>query len=273
VKAYLDLMQKVLSRGRVRQEERTGVGTYSLFARQLQVDLSKGFPLLTTKAVNWHAVVHEVLWYLTGATNVEYLHANGIHIWDQWADSSGELGPIYGKQWRAWACFDREGHQGEVDQLAGVIDSIQVTPQSRRHVVSAWNVADLPSMALSPCHLLFQFYVDDVNRLHCQVYQRSADLFIGVPFNLAAYALLTHMVAHVCGLKVGRLTFCYGDVHLYRNHTTQVSTQLQRVPKPPPTLTITETPENRRSIDGFRFEDFVLTGYEPYPAIRAPVAK
>jgi len=248
----------------VRRDDRTGTGTISVFGAQIRVPLGDGFPLLTTKKVHLKSIIHELLWFLKGDTNIRYLRENGVTIWDEWADPEGNLGPVYGSQWRSWQGADGIVH----DQIAEVIDSIRNNPSSRRHMVCAWNVADIDRMALPPCHVLFQFYVAD-GRLSCQLYQRSADLFLGVPFNIASYALLTLMMAQVCDLKPGDFVHTFGDLHLYINHLEQVKTQLARDPKPLPRMKI--NPEIR-SIDAFRYEDFSLEGYDPHPRIAAPIA-
>ena len=263
MEAYLDLMRTVLARG-VRKQDRTGTGTLSVFGHQLRFDLAAGFPLLTTKRVHFKSVAHELLWFLRGETNIASLNAAGVTIWDEWADANGDLGPVYGAQWRSWP--DDAG--GQVDQLAQVIAEIRRNPDSRRLLVSAWNVAQIPRMALPPCHVLFQFYVAQ-GRLSCQVYQRSADVFLGVPFNVASYALLTHLVAAMTGLAVGELVHTLGDTHLYLNHLEQARTQLERTPGPLPRLRVAAAPER---IEAFRYEDIELIGYDPQPAIRAPVA-
>ena len=269
MQAYLDLVRKVLDDGEPRPD-RTGVGTRSLFGHQMRFDLAAGFPLLTARKIHLRSVVHELLWFVRGETNVRYLHENKVTIWDEWADADGELGPVYGKQWRRW-----EGPDGRViDQLKGVVDQIKRDPHSRRLLVSAWNVADLPRMALAPCHVLFQFYVSgDVaagtGRLSCQLYQRSADLFLGVPFNVASYALLTHMVAQVTGLEPGEFVHTLGDAHLYENHLDQARLLLEREPRPLPTLHLNPAV---RDIDGFAFEDVEVRGYDPHPPIKAAVA-
>ena len=263
MRAYLDLLRDVLEHGSSKAD-RTGTGTRSLFGRQLRFDLNAGFPLLTTKKLHWKSIVHELLWFLRGDTNIAYLKENGVGIWDEWADANGDLGPIYGRQWRAWATADG----GVVDQIAWVLAEIKRNPDSRRLVVSAWNVGELPKMALQPCHALFQFYVAE-GRLSCQLYQRSADIFLGVPFNMASYALLTHMVAQECGLGVGDFVHTLGDVHLYDNHVVQAREQLGRTPRQLPRLQL--NPEVRSVLD-FRYADVVLEGYDPYPAIKAPVA-
>jgi thymidylate synthase len=263
MRAYLDLLQHVLDHGTEKQD-RTGTGTRSVFGYQMRFDLSAGFPLLTTKRTHLRSIVHELIWFLRGDSNIAYLHDHNVTIWDEWADPAGELGPVYGKQWRSWACPDGRS----VDQISWVIDEIRRNPDSRRLVVSAWNVADLPDMALMPCHALFQFYVAD-GRLSCQLYQRSADIFLGVPFNIASYALLTHMIADVTGLRVGDFVHTLGDAHLYANHVDQARIQLERTPRPLPTLALTP---GARSIFDYRYEDVVVTGYDPYPSIKAPIA-
>ena len=260
---YLDLMRQVLDHG-TRKTDRTGTGTLSLFGAQLRFDLSAGFPLVTTKKLHVKSIIHELLWFLRGDTNVRYLRENGVTIWDEWADADGELGPVYGQQWRAWPTPDG----GQIDQIAQVIRDIRRTPDSRRLMVTAWNPADVPKMALAPCHALFQFYVAD-GRLSCQLYQRSADVFLGVPFNIASYALLTRMVAHVCNLEPGDFVHTFGDTHLYLNHLDQAREQLSRQPRALPQLDI--NPEVQ-DLFAFRFEDFTLTGYDPHPPIKAPVA-
>lgn len=263
MKQYLDLLQHILEHGRPKAD-RTGTGTLSVFGYQARYALDQGFPLLTTKKLHFRSIAYELLWFLRGETNVGYLREHGVTIWDEWADASGELGPIYGYQWRSWPAPDGR----HIDQLAAVIEEIRRNPNSRRLVVSAWNVADLPRMALAPCHVLFQFYVVD-GRLSCQVYQRSADVFLGVPFNIASYALLTLMVAQVTGLTPGELIHTLGDAHLYRNHVEQARLQLSREPRPLPRLRLNPA---IRSIDEFRFEDLVLEGYDPHPPIPAKVA-
>ena len=268
MQTYLELMQEVIRAG-VPKGDRTGTGTLSLFGRQIRCDLSDGFPLLTTKKLHVKSIIHELLWFLRGDTNIQYLRENEVSIWDEWADEQGELGPVYGHQWRCWPA---EG--GGIDQISDVIGRIQDDPDSRRLIVSAWNVADLPRMALPPCHLLFQFYVADSpaggpSRLSCQLYQRSADLFLGVPFNIASYSLLTLMIAQVTGLVPGEFVHTFGDVHLYQNHLDQARKQLERDPRPLPTICLNHQID---SIFDFRFEDIRLEGYNPHPAIRAPVA-
>jgi len=264
MRPYLDLMQRVLSLG-TPKTDRTGTGTLSVFGHQMRFDLAEGFPLITTKKLHTKSIIHELLWFLRGETNVKSLQQRGVSIWNEWADDeTGELGPIYGRQWRSWPT--REGTT--IDQISQVIDQIRRNPDSRRLVVSAWNVADLPNMALPPCHLLFQFYVAD-GRLSCQLYQRSADIFLGVPFNIASYALLTMMVAQVTDLQPGEFIHTLGDAHLYNNHLEQVREQLSRAPRTLPTMRI--NPEIK-SIDEFAFEDFELLNYQPHPHIAAPVA-
>ncbi len=263
MKTYLDLLRHVRDRG-ARKDDRTGTGTLSVFGYQMRFDLAAGFPLLTTKKIHTKSVIHELLWFLKGSTNVAYLRENGVTIWDEWADARGELGPVYGYQWRSWPAPDGS----HIDQIAQVVDQIRRNPSSRRLIVSAWNVADIPKMALAPCHALFQFYVAD-GRLSCQMYQRSADIFLGVPFNMASYALLTLMMAHVTGLKPGELVHTLGDAHLYLNHLDQADEQLQRTPRAPPVMKLNAAVKD---LFAFRFEDFTLEGYDPAPAIRAPIA-
>jgi thymidylate synthase len=260
---YHALMQHVLDHG-TRKSDRTGTGTLSVFGAQLRFDLSEGFPLITTKKLHVKSIVHELLWFLRGDTNVRYLRDNGVTIWDEWADENGELGPVYGHQWRSWPTPDG----GHVDQIAQVVAEIRRNPDSRRLMVTAWNPADIPKMALAPCHALFQFYVAD-GRLSCQLYQRSADVFLGVPFNIASYALLTLMVAQVCGLAAGEFVHTFGDTHLYLNHLEQAREQLSRAPRPLPFLQI--NPEVK-DLFAFRYEDFTLVGYDPHPHIKAAVA-
>jgi thymidylate synthase len=263
MKQYLELLRHVLEHG-ARKADRTGTGTRSVFGWQMRFDLADGFPLLTTKKVHLRSIVHELLWFLKGETNIAYLKANKVSIWDEWADAHGELGPVYGKQWRDWRGADGAG----IDQMRWVVEEIKRNPDSRRLIVSAWNVADLPKMALMPCHTLFQFYVAD-GKLSCQLYQRSGDIFLGVPFNIASYALLTHMVARACGLGVGDFVHTLGDAHLYLNHSDQAREQLSRTPRALPTLRL-----NPAITDLFAFtsDDIAIDGYDPLPAIKAPVA-
>jgi thymidylate synthase len=263
MRQYLDLLRHVLDHGD-RKQDRTGTGTLSVFGYQLRFDLAAGFPLVTTKKVHFHSVAHELLWFLSGDTNVRYLKDNGVKIWDEWADESGSLGPIYGAQWRSWRTADGR----TIDQLRDVLTSIRDNPDSRRLIVSSWNVGELAEMRLPPCHVLFQFYVSK-GRLSCHLYQRSADVFLGVPFNIASYALLTLMVAHVCGLAPGEFVHSFGDAHLYLNHVAQAETQLAREPRRLPTV---ELNAGVRSLFNFRFADVVLRDYDPHPAIKAPVA-
>ncbi|MBN8727498.1 MAG: thymidylate synthase [Xanthomonadales bacterium] len=263
MRAYLDLLRHVLDHG-TEKSDRTGTGTRSVFGWQMRFDLAEGFPLVTTKKLHTKSIIHELIWFLAGGTNIGYLKENGVSIWDEWADANGDLGPVYGKQWRSWAAPDGR----TIDQIAWVLDEIRRNPDSRRLIVSAWNVADLPRMALQPCHTLFQFYVAG-GRLSCQLYQRSADIFLGVPFNIASYALLTHMVAQVTGYAVGDFVHTFGDAHLYSNHVEQARRQLAREPRPLPKLVLNP---NVRSIFDFRFEDVAIEGYDPWPAIKAPVA-
>ncbi len=263
MRQYLDLLRAVLEAGD-RKADRTGTGTLSLFGHQMRFDLQAGFPLVTTKKLHLRSIVHELLWFLAGETNVRYLNDNGVTIWDEWADADGELGPIYGYQWRSWPAPDGR----HIDQIAGLLEQIRSNPDSRRLIVSAWNVADIPRMKLPPCHAFFQFYVAS-GRLSCQLYQRSADLFLGVPFNIASYALLTHMVAQQTDLVPGEFIWTGGDCHIYLNHRDQVREQLSRTPLPPPRLAIRRRPP---SLFEYRFEDFEIVGYESHPAIRAPIA-
>jgi len=263
MKTYLDLLRHVREHG-TRKGDRTGTGTLSVFGYQMRFDLAERFPLLTTKKIHMKSVTHELLWFLQGSTNVEYLRANGVTIWDEWADANGELGPVYGAQWRSWPTPDGRA----IDQLADVVAQIRKNPDSRRLVVSAWNPADIPRMALAPCHALFQFYVAG-GRLSCQLYQRSADIFLGVPFNIASYALLTLMVAQVTNLRPGELVHTLGDAHLYLNHLEQADEQLKRTPRPLPVMKLNPAVKD---LFGFRYEDFELVGYDPAPAIRAPIA-
>jgi thymidylate synthase len=263
MKTYLELLRHVRDHG-ARKDDRTGTGTLSVFGYQMRFDLAERFPLLTTKKIHTKSVIHELLWFLRGSTNVEYLRANGVTIWDEWADARGELGPVYGSQWRSWPAPDGQ----RIDQIADVVAQIRRNPDSRRLIVTAWNPADIPKMALAPCHALFQFYVSE-GRLSCQLYQRSADIFLGVPFNIASYALLTLMVAQVTNLKPGEFVHTLGDAHLYLNHLEQADEQLQRAPRTPPVMKL--NPEVK-DLFAFRFEDFSLLGYDPHPAIRAPIA-
>lgn len=260
---YLDLMRHVLEHG-ARKNDRTGTGTLSIFGAQLRFDLNAGFPLLTTKKVHLKSIIHELLWFLKGETNIRYLKDNGVTIWDEWADANGELGPVYGYQWRSWPAADGR----HIDQISQVIEQLGKNPDSRRMIVSAWNVADLEKMALMPCHAFFQFYVAD-GRLSCQLYQRSADLFLGVPFNIASYALLTMMLAQVCGLKPGDFVHTFGDTHLYLNHLGQAREQLARAPRKLPAMALNPAV---KTIFDFKYEDFTLEGYDPHPAIKAPIA-
>ena len=263
MKPYLDLLRLVMETGHHRAD-RTGTGTRSIFGHQSRYDLSRGFPLLTARKIHTRSIIHELLWFLTGDTNTAYLKQHGVSIWDEWADADGNLGPVYGRQWRSWPTPSGE----RVDQIARLIEQIRTSPESRRLIVSAWNVGELEQMALPPCHLLFQFYVAD-GRLSCQLYQRSADLFLGVPFNIASYALLTHMIAQVTGLLPGEFIHTMGDAHLYDNHIEQTRELLAREERPLPMLRLSPRP---RSIDDFKFEDIEIVGYDPHPAIKAPVA-
>lgn len=263
MKAYLDLLRHIQAHGTVKND-RTGTGTISTFGYQMRFDLSEGFPVLTTKRLHLRSIIHELLWFLRGDMNIAYLRENGVTIWDEWADADGNLGPVYGSQWRSWPAPDGR----HIDQIAQVVDQIERNPDSRRLIVSAWNVAEIDRMALPPCHALFQFYVAD-GRLSCQLYQRSADVFLGVPFNIASYALLTMMIAQVTGLVPGEFVHTLGDAHIYLNHREQVALQLTRTPRPLPVMRINP---DVRSIFGFRYEDFSLDGYDPYPSIKAPVA-
>lgn len=263
MRTYLDLVKRVLDEG-VDRPDRTGTGTRSLFGQQMRFDLSQGFPLLTTKRLHVRSILYELLWFLRGETNVRWLQERNVTIWNEWADETGELGPVYGSQWRSWPTADGKA----VDQIEQVQAAIRETPNSRRLIVSAWNVGQIDQMALPPCHLLFQFYVAK-GRLSCQMYQRSADLFLGVPFNIASYALLTQMMAHATGLEVGEFIHVLGDVHLYHNHFTQAAKQLEREPQPLPQMVIRQP---RSDVRDFEFEDFELVGYEPHPAIPAPIA-
>ena len=263
MRQYLELMQHVLEHG-ARKSDRTGTGTLSIFGSQLRFDLNAGFPLLTTKKVHLKSIIHELLWFLRGDTNTRYLKENGVTIWDEWADAKGDLGPVYGYQWRSWPSPDGR----HIDQIGQVLDQIRKNPDSRRMIVSAWNVSDLPKMALLPCHAMFQFYVAN-GKLSCQLYQRSADLFLGVPFNIASYALLTLMVAQVCGLRPGDFVHTFGDTHLYLNHMEQAREQLGRAPRKPPVMQLNPAV---RDLFQFKYEDFTLESYDPHPAIKAPVA-
>jgi thymidylate synthase len=263
MRPYLDLLQQVLDHGTAKGD-RTGTGTVSIFGAQLRFDLAAGFPLLTTKRVHLKSIIHELLWFLKGDTNVKYLKDNGVSIWDEWAKPDGELGPVYGYQWRSWPAPDGR----HIDQISQVVDMLKKNPDSRRIIVSAWNVADLDKMALMPCHAFFQFYVAG-GKLSCQMYQRSADMFLGVPFNMASYALLTLMVAQVCGLKPGDFVHTFGDTHIYNNHMDQVREQLSRTPRALPVMKLNPAVRN---IFDFKYEDFTLEGYDPHPAIKAPVA-
>lgn len=263
MQVYLDLLTKILNEG-YEKTDRTGTGTKSLFGYQMRFNLSDGFPLLTTKKLHIKSIIYELLWFLKGDTNIKYLKENGVRIWDEWADVNGDLGPVYGRQWRSWPDYK----QGSIDQIAKAIETIKKSPDSRRIIVSAWNVAQLDDMALCPCHCLFQFYVAD-GKLSCQLYQRSADVFLGVPFNIASYALLTMMIAQVCDLKPGDFVHSFGDVHLYNNHINQAQEQLQRIPKSLPQIKINS---GVKDIFQFGFEDFEINNYNPYPSIKAPVA-
>ena len=263
MRQYLDLMQHVLEHG-AHKADRTGTGTLSVFGAQLRFDLSSGFPLLTTKKVHVKSIIHELLWFLKGDTNVKYLRDNGVTIWDEWADAEGDLGPVYGYQWRSWPAADGR----HIDQIGQVLEQLRKNPDSRRLIVSAWNVGDLDRMALMPCHAFFQFYVAN-GRLSCQMYQRSADLFLGVPFNIASYALLTLMIAQVCGFRAGEFVHTFGDTHLYLNHLEQAREQLARTPRRLPVMRLNPAVN---SLFDFKYEDFALEGYDPHPAIKAPVA-
>jgi thymidylate synthase len=263
MKQYLDLMQHVLDNG-TQKHDRTGTGTISVFGYQMRFDLQKGFPLVTTKKVHLRSIIHELIWFLKGETNIKYLKDNGVSIWDEWADENGELGPVYGSQWRSWPKPDG----GHIDQITGIINTIKTNPDSRRIIVSAWNVAEIENMALPPCHSFFQFYVAD-GKLSCQLYQRSADIFLGVPFNIASYALLTMMVAQVCDLRAGDFVHTLGDAHLYNNHLDQTRLQLSRELRPLPQMKLNP---DVKSIFDFKFEDFVLENYDPHPHIKGAVA-
>lgn len=263
MKQYQELLSTIVETG-TKKEDRTGTGTLSLFGYQMRFNLSEGFPLLTTKKLHLRSIIHELLWFLSGDTNIKYLHDNKVSIWDEWADESGDLGPVYGYQWRSW-----KGADGQtIDQISELIEMIKTNPDSRRLIVSAWNVADIKSMALPPCHALFQFYVAD-GRLSCQLYQRSADVFLGVPFNIASYALLTMMVAQVTGLEPGDFVHTLGDAHIYLNHLDQTAEQLSRTPRPLPVMKLNKEVTN---IFDFKYEDFTLENYDPYPTIKAPIA-
>ncbi|OLO07504.1 thymidylate synthase [Salinicola sp. MH3R3-1] len=263
MRPYLDLMQRVLDSG-VEKADRTGVGTLSVFGHQMRFDLREGFPLVTTKKLHLRSIIHELLWFLRGDTNIAYLHEHNVSIWDEWADANGDLGPVYGYQWRSWPTPEGE----HIDQIAKVVEQIRRNPDSRRHIVSAWNPALVDEMALPPCHALFQFYVAN-GRLSCQLYQRSADIFLGVPFNIASYALLTHMIAQVCGLEPGEFVHTFGDAHLYLNHLEQARLQLSREPLPLPTLKLNPAIDD---LFDFRFDDIAIEGYESHSAIKAPIA-
>ncbi len=263
MRQYLDLLRRVRTHG-VAKSDRTGTGTLSVFGHQMRFDLAEGFPLVTTKKVHLKSIIHELIWFLAGDTNTKYLNVNGVSIWDEWADESGDLGPIYGQQWRSWASPDGRS----IDQIAEAVETLKINPDSRRIIVTAWNPADLPDMALAPCHCLFQFYVAE-GRLSCQLYQRSADVFLGVPFNIASYALLTMMMAQVTNLELGEFIHTFGDAHLYLNHLEQADLQLTREPRALPRMAINP---DVRSILGFKFEDFELAGYDPHPHIKAEVA-
>ncbi|MGD0728421.1 MAG: thymidylate synthase [Spirochaetia bacterium] len=263
MKQYLELCRYILAHG-VHKPDRTGTGTRSVFGWQMRFDLQAGFPLLTTKKLNTRAIIHELLWFLRGETNVRTLQDAGVHIWDEWADAQGELGPVYGRQWRSWPTPDG----GSIDQIARLVERLKAEPWSRRHIVCAWNVADIDRMALAPCHCLFQFYVAG-DRLSCQLYQRSADVFLGVPFNIASYSLLTHMVAQVCGLQAHEFVHTLGDAHIYANHISQIELQLTREPRPLPHLSLRP---GVPSIFDFKFEDFSIQGYDPHPAIRGTIS-
>ena len=260
---YLDLLQLVMDKG-VDREDRTGTGTRSIFGHQMRFDLSEGFPLLTTKKLHLRSIIHELLWFIKGDTNIKYLSENNVTIWDEWADENGDLGPVYGKQWRRWQSPDGQ----EIDQLGELVQMIKTNPDSRRLILSAWNPADVSNMALPPCHCLFQFHVAH-GKLSCQLYQRSADIFLGVPFNIASYALLTHMIAHICDLQVGDFVHSFGDAHIYHNHFEQVQLQLTRTPGPLPQLVLRNPPDR---LEDFTFENFEITNYEAAPSIKAPIA-
>lgn len=263
MKQYLDLLRHIMEHGTVKSD-RTGVGTKSVFGYQMRFNLAEGFPLLTTKKVHLRSIIHELLWFIAGDTNIKYLHDNKVTIWDEWADENGDLGPVYGHQWRSWAT----PQGGKIDQLANVVEQLKKNPNSRRHIVSAWNPGEVDNMALPPCHAMFQFYVAD-NKLSCQLYQRSADVFLGVPFNIASYALLTQMIAQVCGYELGEFVHTLGDTHIYLNHFEQVETQLSREPRELPKMEINP---DVKSISDFKYEDFNLINYDPHPVIKAPIA-
>lgn len=263
MKSYLSLLQHIMDNG-VLKSDRTGTGTKSVFGYQMRFDLSEGFPVLTTKKLHLRSIIHELLWFIKGDTNIKYLNDNGVTIWDEWADSNGDLGPVYGGQWRSWRGADGK----TVDQLSALIDGIKKNPDSRRHIISAWNVGELDKMALPPCHAMVQFYVAN-GKLSCQLYQRSADVFLGVPFNIASYALFTMMVAQVCDLAPGEFIHTFGDAHIYTNHFEQVALQLSREPRALPQMVINK---DVKSIFDFKYEDFMLTGYDPHPGIKAPIA-
>ena len=263
MKQYLDLLRHIMEHGTVKSD-RTGVGTKSVFGYQMRFNLAEGFPLLTTKKVHLRSIIHELLWFIAGDTNIKYLHDNKVTIWDEWADENGDLGPVYGHQWRSWAT----PQGGKIDQLANVVEQLKKNPNSRRHIVSAWNPGEVDNMALPPCHAMFQFYVAD-NKLSCQLYQRSADVFLGVPFNIASYALLTQMIAQVCGYELGEFVHTLGDTHIYLNHFEQVETQLSREPRELPKMEINP---DVKSIFDFKYKDFNLINYDPHPVIKAPIA-
>lgn len=263
MKEYRDLLSHIMDTGTLKRD-RTGTGTKSVFGYQMRIDLAKGFPLLTTKKVHLKSIIYELLWFIKGDTNIKYLQDNGVSIWDEWADANGELGPVYGHQWRSWSAPDGK----KIDQLSQLIEGIKNSPDSRRHILTAWNPADIDKMALPPCHALFQFYVAN-GKLSCQLYQRSADVFLGVPFNIASYALLTMMIAQVCNLKLGHFVHTFGDAHIYTNHFNQVELQLSREPKALPTMKIDPSIKN---IFDFKYEHFTLENYNPYPGIKAPIA-
>ncbi len=263
MKQYLDLLRHIMEQGTIKSD-RTGVGTKSVFGYQMRFNLAEGFPLLTTKKVHLRSIIHELLWFIAGDTNIKYLHDNKVTIWDEWADENGDLGPVYGHQWRSWAT----PQGGKIDQLANVVEQLKKNPNSRRHIVSAWNPGEVDNMALPPCHAMFQFYVAD-NKLSCQLYQRSADVFLGVPFNIASYALLTQMIAQVCGYELGEFVHTLGDTHIYLNHFEQVETQLSREPRELPKMEINQ---DVKSIFDFKYEDFNLINYDPHPVIKAPIA-